>query len=259
MISRPLFISVAESMVTFGPIDQFGCRSACSRVAARIASMRPRAERTAGCGENDAPHILAPPGAERLENRVVLGIDRQHGRAGRGGTAHEQRAGADQAFLVGERDDCAALGRSERRPQSGGTGDRARSPSRPVAAPPRPRHPRRPPPRCRSPRAPSFKLAIAGRIGDRGKARAEFAREHAPSAPALRAAVTASTRIAAGMALERDRSCWRRSSRLRRGWSPMRGAARQAEIEAGRAEPTHRITTPAARAPARRARRGRRR
>jgi hypothetical protein len=38
MISRPLFISVAESIVTFGPIDQLGWRNACSGVAARIAS-----------------------------------------------------------------------------------------------------------------------------------------------------------------------------------------------------------------------------
>ena len=29
---------VAESMVILGPIDQFGCLSACSSVAARIAS-----------------------------------------------------------------------------------------------------------------------------------------------------------------------------------------------------------------------------
>ncbi len=39
MISSPLFIIVAESMVIFGPIDQLGCLSACSRVAPRIASM----------------------------------------------------------------------------------------------------------------------------------------------------------------------------------------------------------------------------
>ena len=39
MISRPLFISVAESIVTFGPIDQFGWRSACSGVAALISSI----------------------------------------------------------------------------------------------------------------------------------------------------------------------------------------------------------------------------
>ena len=39
MSSRPLFINVAESMVTLGPIDQFGCLSAWAGVAARIASI----------------------------------------------------------------------------------------------------------------------------------------------------------------------------------------------------------------------------
>ena len=53
------------------------------------------------------------PAAERLEDGVVLGIDRQHGGAGRGGAAHEQAAGADQALLVGERDGHAALDRRQ--------------------------------------------------------------------------------------------------------------------------------------------------
>ena len=35
---KALVIMVAESIVTFGPIDQFGWRSAWSTVAARIAS-----------------------------------------------------------------------------------------------------------------------------------------------------------------------------------------------------------------------------
>src|ERR1044072_5374149 len=39
MISRPLFIKVAESIVTFGPIDQLGCFSAACRVALRISSL----------------------------------------------------------------------------------------------------------------------------------------------------------------------------------------------------------------------------
>src|SRR5262245_40277523 len=38
MSSSPLFIKVAESIVTFAPIDQFGCLSACSTVAALITS-----------------------------------------------------------------------------------------------------------------------------------------------------------------------------------------------------------------------------
>ena len=38
---------------------------------------RPSAKRPAGSGQDDAAHILAAAGAERLEDRVVLGIDRQ--------------------------------------------------------------------------------------------------------------------------------------------------------------------------------------
>src|SRR5258705_364028 len=38
MISSPLFMSVAESMVIFGPISHVGCRSACSGSAASISS-----------------------------------------------------------------------------------------------------------------------------------------------------------------------------------------------------------------------------
>ena len=41
---------------------------------------------------------------------------------------HEQGAGADQAFLVGERDDRAALGRRQRRLEPGRAGDRADHP-----------------------------------------------------------------------------------------------------------------------------------
>ena len=43
MTSRPLFISVAESTLIFGPIDQLGCFSASSGLAAAIASrVQPR-------------------------------------------------------------------------------------------------------------------------------------------------------------------------------------------------------------------------
>src|SRR6185436_2819137 len=38
MSSSPLFIKVAESMVTFAPIDQLGCLSACSTVALLTAA-----------------------------------------------------------------------------------------------------------------------------------------------------------------------------------------------------------------------------
>ena len=55
----------------------------------------PGAEWAAGRSEDDAPHILAPARAHGLEQRIVLRIDRQHGRTGSGGAPHEQAAGAD--------------------------------------------------------------------------------------------------------------------------------------------------------------------
>ena len=55
-------------------------------------------------------------------------IDRQHGRAGLLGAAHEQRAGADEAFLVGERERRAAFDRRERRLKPRRAGDRADHP-----------------------------------------------------------------------------------------------------------------------------------
>ena len=76
-----------------------------------MASSVQTAERTAGRGQNDAADVLVAAGAERLENGIVLGIDRQHAGAGGGGGAHEHGAGAHQAFLVGQRDRGAALGR----------------------------------------------------------------------------------------------------------------------------------------------------
>ena len=69
---------VAESMVIFGPIDQLGCLSACSSVAARIAS---RVQVRNGPPEAVRMMRLTSSrrtGAQRLEDRVVLGIDRQH-------------------------------------------------------------------------------------------------------------------------------------------------------------------------------------
>ena len=119
---------VAESIVTFGPIDQFGWRSACSTVAALIASSAQVRN-----GPPDAVRMMRwtssrRPRAQRLENRIVFGVDRQHCRTGRRGAAHEQRAGADQTFLVGERDGCAALDRRQCRLQACGPADRGHDP-----------------------------------------------------------------------------------------------------------------------------------
>ena len=205
-------------MVIFGPIDQIGCLSACSTVTLRICFGRERAERAAGRGQDDAANVLAAAGAERLEDRVVLGIDRQHVGAGRGSSSHEQGAGAHQAFLVGERHGRAALGCGERRCEACGAGDGGHDPFSGTL--------RRLDQGFRAGRgfdtgARQFglELGIGRLIGDRRKARTEFAREPRQGG-----------RIAIGGHRfdgdncpgrgARDPRCSNRSSRSRQGASP---------------------------------------
>ena len=137
---------------------------------------RPGAERAARGGEDHSADVLARAGAERLEDRVVLAIDRQHGRAGAGGAAHEQGAGTDQAFLVGERDGRAALDRGQRRLQSGRAADRRHHPVGRTLR----RLEQRLFARRRLDAAAGqgiFQLAVGVRIGNDGKLRADVARD----------------------------------------------------------------------------------
>ena len=137
---------------------------------------REGAERPARGGQHDTPHVLAPAGAQRLKDRIVLGIDRQDRRAGGGRPPHEQRAGTDETFLVGKGHRSAALGSGERRLEACCAGDRRHDPiGRPL----------RGLDDCR--RAGGgldaaagkrrLEFGVSGRIGDRGKARPEVARE----------------------------------------------------------------------------------
>ena len=104
----------------------------------------------------------------------MLGIDRQHGGAGRRRAAHEQPAGANQAFLVGERNDDAALGRGHCRLEPGRPGDR---PDHPFGRPLRGLQQRTLTGRRRDARAgqPVLELAIGRGIADRRKAGAKLA------------------------------------------------------------------------------------
>ena len=115
MTSRPLFIIEAESMVIFWPMLQFGCFSACASVACSMSAGGPGAERPAGGGDDHAHQFLAVAGGERLKQCVVFGIRRQDAGAGFRRALHEEIAGANQAFLVGERDRRAAVDRGQAR------------------------------------------------------------------------------------------------------------------------------------------------
>ncbi len=83
----------------------------------------PGPERTAGCGDDDANQFVAVAGSECLKQRVMLGIGGQDAGSGLGRALHEKITGADQAFLVGERDGSAAIHGGQRRFQSGGAAD----------------------------------------------------------------------------------------------------------------------------------------
>ena len=113
----------AESTVTFGPIAQFGWASACSGVAAAIAAAL---QVRNGPPEAVEDHVLdragirrrRAPGRSHCARCPSAGAARPAG-----GRAHERCAGADQAFLIGERD--AAPGRESRmgRLDAGCSGD----------------------------------------------------------------------------------------------------------------------------------------
>ena len=68
-------------------------------------------DRAARRGQDDTANILATSSAKRLEQRIVFAINRQHRCPRSRCTAHEQCAGANEAFFIGERHSGAALDR----------------------------------------------------------------------------------------------------------------------------------------------------
>ena len=83
MTSRPLFISVAESIVILPPIAHVGWRERLLDGDVLELGARAPAERPAGRGQHE---LVDRPGAlagEELVQRRVLGVDRDDLRAGR--------------------------------------------------------------------------------------------------------------------------------------------------------------------------------
>ena len=106
-----------ESTEILAPIDQLGWATACAGRGAR-------ASRSSGQSRNGPPlavrmirrTLLGPGAVEALEDRIMLGIDRQQGRAARRAPpAIISVAGRDQRLLVGERDGAARLERRHHR------------------------------------------------------------------------------------------------------------------------------------------------
>ena len=58
--SRPLLTSVAELIVTTGPMSQVGCASACSGVTSCSSVAAPAPERPAAGGEHQPAHLVRP-------------------------------------------------------------------------------------------------------------------------------------------------------------------------------------------------------
>ena len=124
MISSPLFIIVAESIVTFGPMFQVGCASASAGVIeANVSSGRRRKGPPLAVSTSRSTDvgILA---AKALPERGVLAVDRDDAGAGRGGAGFDELAGHDQDFLGGGCDRGSRVDRGKRWADRGSTGDR---------------------------------------------------------------------------------------------------------------------------------------
>ena len=122
--SRPLFISVAESIVILPPIAQVGCASACSIVTlGSSAALRPR---------------NGPPEAVRISRSTVPGRSAASSwcsaecsestgmmlRAGRLRELRDELAADDERLLVGEREVDPLAERGDRRAEPGRADDR---------------------------------------------------------------------------------------------------------------------------------------
>ena len=124
MTSRPLFMSVAESIEILPPMSQVGCASASSTLtSSRSARVRPRN----GPPEAVRTSFSIVPGrspAMQLVQRGVLGVDGQDLRAGRLGERHHELAADDERLLVGEREVDALAERRDGRAEAGRADER---------------------------------------------------------------------------------------------------------------------------------------
>ena len=90
--SRPLFMSVAESIVIFAPIRHVGCRRACSTVTRFEGRSGPPAERAARRRQHEPADLARRRPRQALEERAVLRVDRKQAHAVlAGGPRHQAR------------------------------------------------------------------------------------------------------------------------------------------------------------------------
>ena len=122
MASSPLFMSVDESIVIFGPIVHVGCASASAAVTVASSRARAAAERPAGRRQPDAGDIAGVLAQVALEDRRVLGVDRQQ--LSRLGEPRDELAADDERLLVGERERLVGRERGDRGAQTGSAHER---------------------------------------------------------------------------------------------------------------------------------------
>ena len=117
MTSRPLFISVAESTVIFGPIDQVGWRSASAGVTARRRSAgQPRKGPPEAVRTRRATSAGGRPSRHWWTALCSLSTGKDRDPAAARGLDH-QAARHDQHFLVGQGDRLAGVDGGKRRLQ----------------------------------------------------------------------------------------------------------------------------------------------
>ena len=176
--SRPLFMSVAESIVIFAPIRHVGWRSACSTVTPSSVRARPAAERPARRRQHEPADLSRRRPGQALEQRAVLRIDREQAHAVLAGGAASSARRPSRAFPCWPARWCARRGSR-----------RAWAPVPPRRPGPRRRRPRgrrsrrRSGPRRRS--RSSGRGAGARAPGDRRRARSSRATAVGPVRPDL--------------------------------------------------------------------------
>ena len=121
MTSSPLFISVLESIVIFGPIAQVGWARACVDGDVGELGGGSAAERSAAGGEQHPGDLAVDRDrrAQALVHRAVLAVDRDQLGAGRRPQRLHDRAGGDEALLVGQGEPLALLERGDRDREAG--------------------------------------------------------------------------------------------------------------------------------------------
>ena len=117
-------MSVAESTVIFGPMDQLGCFNACSGVTvARSATCRPRKGPPEPVSSSSSTGASRPARGQALEQGAVLAVHGQDERARGACRSQHEGPARHHALLVGQRQLGAGVQRGHGGAQAGGADD----------------------------------------------------------------------------------------------------------------------------------------